>query len=80
MPGLYVCDKDSDIFDPWRLPQRESEKLTGPVIRPDVSLTDTVANAYLTTEDGLGVFDNSPFVAEESGESDVQPRRAIRQD
>lgn len=81
IPGLYVCDKDIDLFDPWRLPQRESEKITGPINRPDVSLTSSDSgNSYLITEDGLGLYDNAPLVDETSGDTDIQPRRAIRQD
>jgi hypothetical protein len=37
-PGLRVCDEDNDVFDPWRLPARQSEDITLPFYRPDVPL------------------------------------------
>jgi hypothetical protein len=37
-PGLLVCEADNDVFDPWRLPARESEDITLPHYRPDASL------------------------------------------
>lgn len=37
-PGLYVCKDDLDVFDPWRLPARQSEPLLYGPVRPDVSL------------------------------------------
>lgn len=39
-PGLMVCVKDLDVFDPWRLPPRQSEDITLRNPRPDVPLTD----------------------------------------
>lgn len=39
-PGLRVCDEGcNDIFDPWRLPARRSEKITVDYPRPDEELT-----------------------------------------
>lgn len=38
-PGLYVCEKDLDVFDPWRLPPRQTEDITLRNPRPDVPLT-----------------------------------------
>lgn len=37
-PGLLVCEADNDVFDPWRLPARQSEDITLPHYRPDVPL------------------------------------------
>lgn len=37
-PGLLVCEKDNDEFDPWRLPARQSEDITLPHYRPDVKI------------------------------------------
>lgn len=37
-PGLLVCEEDNDVFDPWRLPARQSEDITLPYYRPDVPL------------------------------------------
>lgn len=42
-PGLIVCDADNDVFDPWRLPARQSEDITLPYYRPDVPLGVTPA-------------------------------------
>lgn len=37
-PGLYVCEKDRDQFDPYRLPARQTENITVRFPRPDVPL------------------------------------------
>ena len=37
-PGLRVCEKDMDQYDPWRLPARESEQITLQFVRPDAPL------------------------------------------
>ena len=45
-PGLRVCDPGQvrdgckDQFDPWRLPARQTERITLQFVRPDVPLTD----------------------------------------
>jgi hypothetical protein len=41
MPGLYVCDADRDLIDPYRLPAREADNIDLPIRRPDVPLTFT---------------------------------------
>ena len=38
-PGLKVCLQDRDQLDPLRLPARQSDNLTLPFCRPDVTLT-----------------------------------------
>lgn len=38
-PGLMVCDKDKDQYDPYRLPARQPEKISLPFTRPDAPLT-----------------------------------------
>ena len=40
-PGLMVCLKDLDQFDPWRLPPRQTEDITLRFCRPDVPLNGT---------------------------------------
>ena len=35
-PGLFVCDDDLDVLDPYRLPARETESITLEHPRPDV--------------------------------------------
>ena len=37
--GLMVCRKDLDVFDPWRLPPRQTEDITLRNPRPDTPLT-----------------------------------------
>ena len=37
-PGLRVCQEDLDQYDPWRLPPRQTENITLPFYRPDVSV------------------------------------------
>lgn len=37
-PGLKVCVKDMDEFDPYRLPARAPDDITLPFTRPDVPL------------------------------------------
>lgn len=57
-PGLMVCDKDLDQFDPYRLPARQSEDITLRFVRPDVSIATDPAGVisedgdyFLVTED-----------------------------
>lgn len=38
-PGLKVCAKDLDVFDPYRLPPRQPENVALRYARPDVPLT-----------------------------------------
>lgn len=38
-PGLKVCDKDRDEYDPYRLPARQPESVVLPFVRPDEPLT-----------------------------------------
>jgi len=37
-PGLMVCAKDNDLYDPWRLPARKTENITVRHPRPDTPL------------------------------------------
>lgn len=38
-PGLMVCNEGcSDQFDPYKLPQRETEDITLRFVRPDIPL------------------------------------------
>ena len=57
-PGLMVCVKDLDQFDPYRLPARQSEDITLRFVRPDTSIATDPAgviaedgNYFLVTED-----------------------------
>lgn len=38
LPGLRVCREDWDELDPYRLPARQTEKISLPFVRPDVSI------------------------------------------
>jgi len=40
-PGLMVCAKDNDEYDPWRLPPRKTEDITVRRPRPDTPLDGT---------------------------------------
>ena len=58
-PGLRVCDKDLDDFDPYRLPPRQTENITLPFMRADASIATNPSgfitddgNYFLITEDG----------------------------
>jgi hypothetical protein len=42
-PGLKVCQKDMDQFDPYRLPPREPDQITLEFVRPDLPITGTPA-------------------------------------
>jgi hypothetical protein len=38
-PGLMVCRKDLDEYDPYRLPAPQGENISLPFVRPDTPLT-----------------------------------------
>lgn|SRR5882724_2285812 len=44
-PGLLVCRLDSDDYDPYRLPPRETEDITLDMPRPDTPLILTLAQS-----------------------------------
>ena len=44
-PGLMVCKKDLDVFDPYRLPARQTEQINLPFVRPDVSIAVSATDA-----------------------------------
>jgi hypothetical protein len=49
-PGLRVCKEDLDELDPYRLPARQTERITLPFVRPDVDIATHPAG--LISEDG----------------------------
>ena len=58
-PGLLVCEKDRDQYDPYRLPARQPDNILLPFTRPDAPIgTDPAGvitqddNYFLITEDG----------------------------
>jgi len=64
-PGLRVCKDDLDELDPYRLPARQTERITLPFVRPDVSVATNPAG--LISEDG------NTFVTTENFEDYVEP-------
>lgn len=58
-PGLMVCEKDKDEYDPYRLAPRAPDKIVLPFTRPDVAintrpsgLIQEAGNEFIITEDG----------------------------
>lgn len=64
-PGLRVCKVDVDELDPYRLPARQTERITLPFVRPDVSVATDPAG--LISEDG------NTFVTTENFDDYVEP-------
>lgn len=64
-PGLRVCKDDRDELDPYRLPARQTERITLPFVRPDVSVATDPAG--LISEDG------NTFVTTENFDDYVEP-------
>lgn len=57
-PGLRVCAKDMDQFDPYRLPPRQTEDITLPFMRTDTPIPTNPSGVisedgdlFLVTED-----------------------------
>ncbi len=46
-PGLLVCEKDLDQYDPYRLPARQPDNILLPFLRPDVPLA-TNPSGFIT--------------------------------
>jgi hypothetical protein len=59
-PGLMVCDKDRDDFDPYRLPARQPEDIALRFARPDTPI-GTEPNGAITE-------DNNEFLITEDDE------------
>ncbi|NBX33043.1 MAG: hypothetical protein EBR07_10000 [Planctomycetes bacterium] len=58
-PGLLVCEKDRDQYDPYRLPARQPDNILLPFTRPDAPVGTDPAGVisqdgdyFLITEDG----------------------------
>ena len=56
-PGLRVCKADLDELDPYRLPARQTERITLPFVRPDTPIPTNPSgfisedgNTFVTTE------------------------------
>ena len=50
-PGMRVCKEDLDVFDPWRLPARQTENIALRWPRPDVSVA--LQPDHVLTENGF---------------------------
>jgi hypothetical protein len=64
-PGLRVCKADLDELDPYRLPARQTERITLPFVRPDTPIP--------TNPSGLISEDGNTFVTTENSEDYVLP-------
>jgi hypothetical protein len=53
-PGLRVCRKDRDNFDPWRLPARRTENIALQYPRPEEPLVVEVGGDLLGVDFILG--------------------------
>lgn len=60
-PGLLVCKEDSDDYDPYRLPPRETEDITLEFVRPDLPLLIPVVAVDTWTADSTTVTADSTF-------------------
>lgn len=66
-PGLRVCKADLDQLDPYRLPARQTERITLPFVRPDTPLTS--APYGVISEDG------NTFLINEQGDDYLEPEQ-----
>ena len=66
-PGLRVCKVDQDQLDPYRLPARQTERITLPFVRPDTPLTS--APYGVISEDG------NTFLIDEQGDEYLEPQQ-----
>lgn len=66
-PGLRVCKVDLDQLDPYRLPARQTERITLPFVRPDTPLTS--APYGVISEDG------NTFLINEEGDDYLEPQQ-----
>ena len=59
-PGLMVCERDLDQYDPYRLAPRPEDPVTLPFVRPDLPIN--------TQPNGLISQDGTYFIVSEDGE------------
>lgn len=71
-PGLKVCAKDKDQFDPWRLPARQTERINLPFVRPDVPLQDTQVPVFDLLRKRLVTQDDQWLVTEDGQPIEVE--------
>ena len=68
-PGLRVCKADRDDLDPYRLPARQTERITLPFVRPDVPLS---SQPY-----GVISEDGNTFLVNESFDDYIEPTQPL---
>lgn len=64
-PGLLVCEKDRDEYDPYRLPARQPDNILLPFTRPDTPIPTDPA--------GVITQDSDYFLITEDGEDYLEP-------
>ena len=64
-PGLLVCEKDRDQYDPYRLPARQPDNIVLPFTRPDTPIGTDPA--------GVITQDDNYFLIRENGEDYLEP-------
>jgi hypothetical protein len=64
-PGLLVCEKDRDQYDPYRLPARQPDNILLPFTRPDAPIGTDPA--------GVITQDDNYFLISENGEDYLEP-------
>lgn len=58
-PGLLVCDKDRDHYDPYRLPARQPDNILLPFTRPDTPISTNPSGAIAQNGDQFLIAENS---------------------
>lgn len=58
-PGLRVCDKDMDEYDPYRLPPRQTEDINLPFMRPDVPVSTNPSGVITQNNDQFLITEDS---------------------
>lgn len=67
-PGLMVCEDDKDIYDPYRLPARQTERINLEFVRPD---DDIALQPPPLPHFGFIVTEDAHPIVTESGEGIV---------
>jgi hypothetical protein len=68
-PGLRVCKVDWDELDPYRLPARQTERISLPFVRPDVPLS---SQPY-----GVISEDGNTFLVNEADDDYLEPEQPL---
>ena len=68
-PGLRVCKECTDQLDPYRLPARQTERITLPFVRPDTPLSNQPYGVI--SEDG------NTFLINEQGNDYLEPEQPL---